>query len=203
MAKQEEEKFELEREYVIPLRRRTMTVPNYRRAKKSVRVLKEFLAKHMRVENRDIRKVKMDRYLNNEIWFRGIKNPPAKIKVKAKKKDGIVYVELAEIPEYVKFVMAKDKKAKEAGEKVKSKKSGKQKESKDSSTSQEEKKEQTEEQSNASKNIEAGKVKEEKEKEKATAEAGFKEQKLEAKQARHETPKPAKQTQPRRMTLQK
>ena len=112
--KKQEDKFELEREYVILLRRRTMTVPNYRRAKKSVRVLKEFLAKHMKVENRDLRLIKIDKYLNNEIWFKGIRKPLMKVKVKAVKKEGVVYVELAEIPEYVKWVMAKDKKKVEA-----------------------------------------------------------------------------------------
>jgi len=46
--------------------------------------------------------------LNNEIWFRGIKNPLHKVKVLAKKVDGIVYVTLADPADYVKFKMARD-----------------------------------------------------------------------------------------------
>jgi len=101
---------ELEREYVIPLKRGVLNVPQYRRAKKAVRLIKEFLARHMRVEDRDLRKVKVDIYLNNEVWFRGIKKPANKIKVKAVKRDGIVYAELAEIPDAVKFARMKNEK---------------------------------------------------------------------------------------------
>lgn len=109
-SKADEPKIELEREYVVPLRKGFLKVPRYKRAKKAVRVLKEFLAKHMKVEDRDLKKVKVDRYLNEEIWFRGIKKPLNKVKVKATKKDGVVYVELAEMPEYVKFKKSKDEK---------------------------------------------------------------------------------------------
>lgn len=112
-VKKIEEKIELEREYVIPLKKQVSKVPRYRRAKKAIRTLKEFLAKHMKVEDRDVKKVKVDIYLNNEVWFRGIKHPANKIKVKAIKKGGIVYAELADPTEYVKFVIAKDKRKKE------------------------------------------------------------------------------------------
>jgi large subunit ribosomal protein L31e len=98
-AKEKKEKVELEREYVVPLRAGFIKAPRYRKAKKAVKTLQEFLAKHMRVENRDIRLVKVDRHLNNEIWHRGIKNPIPKVHVKAKKIDGVVYAELATIPE--------------------------------------------------------------------------------------------------------
>ena len=110
ISKKEEKKevvIELEGEYVVPLRKGSMKVPRYKRAKKAVKTLKEFLAKHMRVENRDLKKVKIDINLNNEIWFRGIKKPANKIKVKAVKRGGIVYAELAEVPEIVLFNKAK------------------------------------------------------------------------------------------------
>jgi len=100
------EVIELEREYIVPLKRGVLNVPQYRRAKKAIRVLKEFIAQHMQVRDRDLRKIKIDMYLNNELWFRGIKKPANKIKVKAKKIDGIVYVELADIPEAVGYKMA-------------------------------------------------------------------------------------------------
>ena len=116
--KKVEAKVELEREYVVPLKKGVLNVPHYRRAKKAVRVLKEFMVKHMGVRDRDLRKVKVDINLNNEIWFRGIKKPMNKIKVKAKKIDGIVYVELAEIPAYVGFKIAREARKKAESEKA-------------------------------------------------------------------------------------
>ncbi len=121
--KKKEPEIELEREYIVPLKRGVLNVPRYRRAKKAIRVLKEFMVKHMKVRDRDLRKVKIDTYLNNELWFRGIKKPANKIKVKAKKIDGIVYVELADVPEIVKFIMARDERKKSESKSVKIKKS--------------------------------------------------------------------------------
>ncbi|MBI2046737.1 60S ribosomal protein L31 [Candidatus Pacearchaeota archaeon] len=112
----------LEREYIIPLRRKCAKVPGYKRANKAIKSIKEFLARHMRAEGRDLRKVKIDKFLNHEIWFKGIKNPPAKIKVKAKKlKNGEIYVELAEIPEKVRYDIEREKKNIEAETKAKGK----------------------------------------------------------------------------------
>jgi len=108
--KKGEIKVEIEREYVVPLRRGFLNVPRYRRAKKAVKVLREFMVRHMNVRDGDLGKVKIDGYLNNEIWFRGIKKPMSKIKVRAKKIDGIVYVELAEDPDFVKFAKAREAK---------------------------------------------------------------------------------------------
>ena len=161
--KKEEEKVILEREYIIPLRRKCLKTARYRRAKKAIRVLKEFLARHMKVEERDLNKIKIDKWLNNEIWFRGIKNPPAKIKVKAKKFDsGVVEAELAEFPEKIKWKIEKEKKLEKAEKKLE----------------KAEKKEVQEKEKNTEE-------KAEKEKEKASVEAGLKEQKKEARQARH------------------
>ena len=119
-----EVKPELVREYVVPLRKSFTRVPEYKKAKKAVKYLKQFLAKHMKVEDRDLNKVKIDKYLNNEIWHRGIRKPLPRVKVIAEKKEGIVYVRLAEVPEIVKFKMARDEKKikkvdKKAIEKVK------------------------------------------------------------------------------------
>jgi large subunit ribosomal protein L31e len=114
---------ELEREYVVPLKKGVLNVPQYRRAKKAIRVLREFIVRHMKVRDRDLKKVKIDAYLNNELWFRGIKKPANKIKVKAvKKSDGFVYVSLSEPAEAVKFVMARDEKRRLAAEATKVKK---------------------------------------------------------------------------------
>jgi len=114
-----------EREYVIPLRRELMKVPKYRRAGKSVRAIREYIAKHMKVPDRDVNKIKLDIYLNQELWFRGCKKPPIKIKVKAIRDGDIVRVELIDIPEKLRFLKARqeklhkkvDKKAKKEEEK--------------------------------------------------------------------------------------
>lgn len=93
----------LEREYTIPLRKEWTKVPRYKRTSKSVKAIKEFIARHMKVPNRDLDKVKVDSYLNNEVWFRGSAKPPAKITVKAIKSGDIVKVTFVSDPEHVKF----------------------------------------------------------------------------------------------------
>lgn len=181
--KKDEKKIELEREYVIPVRKRILKVPRYKRAKRAVKTIKEFLARHMKVEGRDTRKVKIDMWLNEEMWFRGIKNPLTKIKVKAKKIDGIVYAELAEVPQVVQFKINKQKKFKERLANIGNRKS--------KVVSKKEEKPIEE------------KI-EEKEKEKAVAEASLKENKIEAKAKKHEASGAhAKKTTPRRQALKK
>ena len=89
MAKKEiEPKIILEREYIVPLRRGWLKVPMYKRANKAVKTLKEFMVQHMKVYDRDLRKIKVDIYLNNEIKFKGMRKPLAKVKVKAIKYKG-------------------------------------------------------------------------------------------------------------------
>jgi ribosomal protein L31E len=149
-----EQKIILEREYIVPLRRAWIKVPYYRRTKRALRELKEFIAKHMKVPNRDIKKVKIDKWLNIELWKRGIRKPHSKIKVKAKKlENNNVLVELSEIPEVIKWQIQKEAKSKEESDKIKKEK--------------EEKKKQQEEK--AKKEAEA-KIKEESEKSQETKE---------------------------------
>ena len=93
----------LEREYVIPLRREWNKVPSYKRTAKSIKAIKEFIAKHMKVPNRDVDNVKIDSYLNNEVWFRGAGTPPSRVRVKAVKEGEIVRVTFVQEPEHVKF----------------------------------------------------------------------------------------------------
>ncbi len=129
--KKSEAKVELEREYIVPMRKGFMNVPHYRRAKKAVKTLKEFMVKHMNIRDGDTRKVKVDIHLNNEIWFRGIKKPLNKVKVKAVKIGDIVNVTLAEPADYVKFKMAREERAKKAAEVGKEKPKAAAKEKKD------------------------------------------------------------------------
>ena len=68
---------------------RFLKVPKYRRAKKTVKAVKEFLIKHMKAED-----VKIHKELNDELLKHGRQNPPSKVKVKAVKYGNIVRVNL-------------------------------------------------------------------------------------------------------------
>ncbi|MBW2980596.1 60S ribosomal protein L31 [Candidatus Woesearchaeota archaeon] len=84
----------MERIYVVPLRKEWLKVPRWKRAKKAVKALKEFAAKHMKAET-----VMLGKYVNKELWKHGIKNPPYKVKVNCSKDDkGVVAVELVGAP---------------------------------------------------------------------------------------------------------
>ena len=87
-----------EAEYIIPLRREFLKVPRYRRVPRAIKTIKIFIAKHMKIPDRDVSRVKIDDYFNQDIWFRGIKNPPAKVKVKAIKKGENIFVTFSEMP---------------------------------------------------------------------------------------------------------
>lgn len=175
--KKTETKITLERTYVVPLSAKLRPVRTYKRARKAVKLIREFIARHMKVEERDVKKVKLDKMLNNEIWYRGIKNPPARIKVKAKKmSDGIVYVELAEIPRILQYKLEKEKK-------------------KEESATEEKKAEEKKEPEKAEKEEE--KKEEIKEKQASVVEAGLQKQAMEAKKQKHEVmEKPIKRQTP-------
>src|SRR3989344_6311905 len=78
-----------EKIFTIPLRREFVKKPKYKRTKKAITLIKEFIAKHMK--NNDVR-VSLE--LNNYIWGQGNRNPPPKIKVKSKIIDEKAYVQL-------------------------------------------------------------------------------------------------------------
>lgn len=81
---------EIKRNYVVPLRRGFVNTPRYKRTNKAVRVLREFMIKHMKSED-----IKIGPKLNLLLWEKGIKNPPGKVEVTAiKNKEGTVKVEL-------------------------------------------------------------------------------------------------------------
>ncbi len=80
----------LERTYTIPLRKGWLKAPRYRRAKKAVNTVKEFLVRHMKSED-----VRLGTHLNLEIWKHGMQNPPSRVKVNVSKNDkGVVRAEL-------------------------------------------------------------------------------------------------------------
>jgi len=204
MAKKEAEpKIILEREYIIPLRREWLKVPEYKRANKAVKAIKEFLVRHMKVYDRDLRKVKIDILLNNELRFRGMRKPPARIKVKAKKKDnGIVNVELFEIPKVIQYKLDREKRIAEKGEKEKAEDKKRAEEMRKAAEAvkkgaEEEAKEEGKEK------LEAEKIEEKKEKKEATKEAGLQRAEKMARQRKHEVGGKVKQPKIHRMALQK
>lgn len=100
----------MERTYIIPLRKSWLKAQRYRRAKRTVNAVKEFLRRHMKTEE-----VLIGTHLNLFIWKHGMKNPPSRVKVNVSKDDkGVVKVELfgapvAEVkkPEEKKGIMKK------------------------------------------------------------------------------------------------
>ena len=175
----------LEREYIIPLRNKWKRVPRYKKANKAIKAIKEFLVKHMKIRDSDLSKVKIDKYLNEEIWFRGIRKPPSKIKVKAIKEGDIVKVELLEMHDKLKFKKLREEKREEKAaeiseskkkieEKVKEEKKEEKPEDKKDEKESEEKKEET-------------KKEEAKEKKSAVVESTEKMEKELAKKTKHQT----------------
>jgi large subunit ribosomal protein L31e len=80
----------MERTYNVPLRKGFQNTPRHKRAKKAVKVLREFMKKHMKAD-----RVVLGQHVNDEIWKHGIKNPPHHVEVTAEKlDDGTVRVEL-------------------------------------------------------------------------------------------------------------
>lgn len=101
--KVEEEEIVEERIYTVPLSRAWIMPPN-KRAARAIRILKDFLKKHMKLEARkegeegeEPKRLIITNEVNEKIWSKGIEKPPRKIRVRAAKdKDGNVTVYLAE-----------------------------------------------------------------------------------------------------------
>ncbi len=98
-----------ERTYTIPLRAGVMKTKKYKRAKKAVSIIKEFVTRNSKSSD-----VKIGKHLNLKLWEHGIRNVLCRVKVNASKDDkGTVTVELFGAPKEVK---------KEEGKKGKEKK---------------------------------------------------------------------------------
>ncbi len=81
-----------ERIYTVPLRLAYITRSRLRRANKAVRILTEFVERHMKPE-----RVLIEQEVNERIWERGIQRPPRRIRIRAtKNSENIVRVYLAE-----------------------------------------------------------------------------------------------------------
>jgi len=93
MAEKEAEK-EIERIYVIPLRKAKIGRSSLA-APRAVKHVRSFLTKHMKVDSDD---VWIDDSLNKELWSRGKFKIPSKIRVRAVKfEDGVVEATIPEL----------------------------------------------------------------------------------------------------------
>ncbi|TXT56558.1 MAG: 50S ribosomal protein L31e [Candidatus Thorarchaeota archaeon] len=81
-----------ERIYTVPLRKAYWTGTRLRRTNRAVRILREFVERHMKPEELEIQPE-----VNERIWSRGIEKPPRRIRIRAtKNSDNLVRVYLAE-----------------------------------------------------------------------------------------------------------
>lgn len=80
-----------ERIYVVPLRA-ARKAPRHRRTPRAVKVVREFLKRHMKSED-----IKLNEELNRKLWERGIERTLPRIRLRVvKQDDGSVEAFLAE-----------------------------------------------------------------------------------------------------------
>ncbi len=103
-----------ERIYVINIRKATLKAPRWKKSKRGVAIVREFLKRHMKVDE-----VKIGKSITEGIWEGGAKKILGKIRVKAveieegegDKKRKVVKAELLEvIPEEVREEKIEEKK---------------------------------------------------------------------------------------------
>jgi len=81
-----------ERIYTVPLRKAYWTGSRLKRANRSVRILRQFVTRHMKPEG-----ILIQPEVNELIWARGIQKPPRRVRIRATKNDeNLVRVYLAE-----------------------------------------------------------------------------------------------------------
>ncbi len=88
-VEEEEEEVEVveERTYLLPFQK-VWRMPRQARAPKAARMLREYVQRHMKVEE-----VLLSDEVNQQIWAKGITNPPRKLRVRmVKDKEGKVTV---------------------------------------------------------------------------------------------------------------
>lgn len=195
LKKSEEEK--IEKEYTIPLRKKIRVVPRYKKTNKAVKSIKEFVVRHMKIRDRDLNKVKLDKFLNETLWSRGIKNPPTKIKVKVIKDGDSVIVQAIDLPKSVLFRKKYEEKREKAGEEIIKKKQ-------EQKTAEETAKVGEQKQSKEKQGETEEKQKESKEKKASVIEEGKALEKAKHKEAKHSTKEKApKSKRPIRQAMEK
>jgi ribosomal protein L31E len=145
--------------YTIPLRKEFLKVPKYKRAKKATKAIKKYLMRHLKIRDKNEKKIKLDSIINEALWCRGIKNPPQKITVKVKKQDDNFIVTFLSLPkkfkeeekrlkkkqkkiEAIKATKEKEKEKKRKAEEAKKAEEKKEEEKKEKKSEEEKKKEQ-------------------------------------------------------------
>jgi large subunit ribosomal protein L31e len=102
---------ELERVYTINLGKAWLSVDTHR-ATRAINMIKEFARRHMKVEN-----IKIEEDLAHQIWARGARSPPRKIRVRMTKTDE-GYILVSRFDDEVESEVAPDKETKKIEEKV-------------------------------------------------------------------------------------
>ena len=98
---------ELERVYTINLGKALISVDTHR-ATRSINMIREFARHHMKVED-----IKIEEDLAHQIWSRGARSPPRKIRVRMTKTDeGYVLVSRFDEEAESEIIPAKGKKGK-------------------------------------------------------------------------------------------
>jgi large subunit ribosomal protein L31e len=89
---EEEEEIIDERIYTVPLRKAYWIGSRPHRANRTVRILREFVQRHMKPEE-----LLIQPEVNEKIWARGIQKPPRRLRIRATKNaDNLVRIYLAE-----------------------------------------------------------------------------------------------------------
>lgn len=73
----------------------TLKAPQRDRADRAVTLVRDFIGRHLKVKPAT---VKLGAGLNEALWAHGAKSVPKKVKVHAKKEEGLVWVELSDVP---------------------------------------------------------------------------------------------------------
>ena len=102
---------ELERVYTINLGKALLSVDTHR-ATRVINMIREYARHHMKVEN-----IKIEEDLARQIWARGAKSPPRKIRVRMSKTDE-GYILVSRFDEDVESEVTPDKEEKKIDEKV-------------------------------------------------------------------------------------
>ncbi len=88
----EEEEIIDERIYTVPLRKAYWTGSRLRRSNRAVRILRQFVERHMKPEG-----IIIQPEVNEKIWARGIQKPPRRVRIRAtKNSENLVRIYLAE-----------------------------------------------------------------------------------------------------------
>ena len=102
---------ELERVYTIPLGKVKISQSQHR-AVRAINMIREFAQHHMKVET-----IKIDEELARDIWARGVRNPPRKVRVRMSKTDE-GYILVSKYDEDAESKVTPEKETKKVSDKV-------------------------------------------------------------------------------------